>query len=178
MRKFLFPGLGLGLFAFVLSFALNASIQRIIEGIPLYFGLPLFLFVVAVGILTDALGLACTRASEKALLSMASRKIKGAKESVWFVRNASRMSSVFNDVMGDVSATLSGALAVAIVYKLKGAFPGVSALFLTSASVACASFLTIGGKAVVKPLALKQSNSIVLILGKIRRFFLGFGREG
>jgi len=172
LRNILVPGISLGLAAFILSFAMNASLQKVTENISIYFAVPLFLLVVGLGVITDALGLASAKANERAILSMASRKVKGAKESLWFVRNAPKMSSVFNDLMGDVSATVSGALAVAIVYKIKGVLPEASLLLLTSAGVALASFLTCGGKAVIKPFSLRRAENIVLLLGRTRKLML------
>ena len=102
---------------------------------------------------------------------MASRNVKGAKESLWFVKNASRMSSIFNDVLGDVSATLSGALAVAIIYRARPLFPAfnaVSVLWLTSLGVGFVSALGVGGKALFKHVAMQRSEGIVVFLGASR----------
>jgi hypothetical protein len=151
-----------------LSFVMNLSFENVSLRIPLGYSLPLFLFVVMLGVASDAVGIAATRAKEEALLSMGSRRVTGAREAVWFVRNAPRVSSVFSDLLGDVSATLSGALAVAMVFR----FTGASSVYLTSGAVGAASFLAIGGKALFKPFALKYAESIILLLGKMRRLWL------
>ena len=168
-------GLGLGFFAFLLSFILNVSFEELAQGISVYLSIPLFLLVIVFGILTDGIGVASTKADEKAILSMASRKVAGARESLWFVRNAPRVSSVFNDVIGDVCATLSGALAVAMIYKVRSLFPTVDLVWLTSLGVGIVSALGIGGKALFKPFALKLAEEMVLVLGKasylMRRVF-------
>ncbi|HHW17930.1 MAG TPA: hypothetical protein GXX30_03390 [Firmicutes bacterium] len=168
---YILQGLWLGLGAFFLSSSMNAFLEKITENIPLEVGIPLFFAVVFLGIISDGIGLASARAKEESILSMASRKVRGARESLWFIRNASKVSSVFNDVMGDVAATLSGALAVATVYRFRHLLPGVSLVLLTSLGVGLASFLSVGGKAVFKPLALGHAESIVLFLGKVRYFF-------
>jgi len=161
----------LALSGFALSFVLNFSFENLSRRIPLEYSVPLFFLVVVLGIACDGIGIAAARAKEEALLSMASRKVTGAREAVWFVRNAPRVSSVFNDLMGDVSATLAGALAVAMVLRAKG-----PDLYLTSAAVAVASFLSVGGKALFKPFALKYAETIILLLGKLRRLWLGTGK--
>ncbi len=171
-QRHILQALGLALLAFILSFALNASFEELAQNISFYLSIPLFFFVIMLGIAGDGIGIASTRADEKALLSMASRNVKGAKESLWFVRNASKVSSVFNDVLGDVSATLSGALAVAIIYRIRFVFPWLNVLWLTSIGVGLVSALGVGGKALFKPVALRRSEGIVLFLGKIRRVFL------
>jgi hypothetical protein len=165
-NRHVFQALGLGVLAFLLSFGLNATFEELAREISVYLSVPLFLLVIALGIVADGIGIASTAADEKAVLSMASRKVPGAKESIWFVRNAPRVSSVFNDVVGDVCATLSGALAVAMIYKVRSSFPSANLLWLTSLGVGIVSALGIGGKALFKPFALKHAEGMVLVLGK------------
>lgn len=157
---------------FILSYSMNLSLESISEKIPLLFSLPLFLSVVVLGAISDAVGLASARAKEESLLAMGSRRVTGAREAVWFVRNASRVSSVFSDLMGDVAATLSGALAVAMALRMRGRFPDVGWAYLASGAVGVASFLSVGGKALFKPVALKYAETIILLLGKMRRLWL------
>lgn len=159
--------------AFLLSFVLNLSFERLSEAIPLILGVPLFLFVILMGIVCDAIGLASACAKEEPLLSMASRRIRGAREAIWFVRNASKVSSVFSDVMGDVAATISGALAVAMMYKVREWLSGIDLTVTVSLAVGLASMLSVGGKALFKPVALKYAESIILFLGKTRRAVMG-----
>lgn len=158
--------------AFLLSFTLNLSFERLSQSVSLSFSVPLLLVVVLLGVASDAIGIASTRAKEERLLSMASRQVAGAREAVWFVRNAPGISSVFSDLMGDVSATLSGALAVAMAFRLRALFPSLRGVFLTSAAVGLASLLSVGGKALFKPFALKYAEDIILLLGRIRRTWL------
>ncbi|HHY45314.1 MAG TPA: hypothetical protein GX512_06360 [Firmicutes bacterium] len=168
-RSFLTGTLVFALSAFILSFFMNLTFERLAEAIPPAFGVPLFFIVVMFGIMSDAVGLAGTRAKEQSLLSMASRKVPGAREAVWFVRNASKVSSVFSDLAGDVAATMAGALAVALVYRTRQYVPFADWAVATSIAVGIASMLSVGGKALFKPLALKYAESIILFLGRIRR---------
>jgi hypothetical protein len=158
--------------AFMLSFGLNLSFERLSQRVSLYFGAPMLVLVALLGVASDMVGIAAARAKEESLLAMGSRRVVGAREAVWFVRNASRVSSVFSDLMGDVSATLGGALAVAMVFQLRALFPALSSVFLTSAAVGLASVLGVGGKALFKPFALKYAEDIILFLGKVRRLWL------
>jgi len=171
--SFYLQALGLSIAGFFLSFGMNFSLERITDRIPLELTLPLFAGVILLGVACDAVGVASARADEQALLSMASRRVSGAREAVWYVRNASRVSSVFSDLMGDVSATLGGALAVAMAIRLRGSFSPDTLPYLASAAVGVASLLSIGGKALSKPFALKYSEAIILFLGKLRRLWLG-----
>lgn len=162
--------LGLSLWAFLLSILLGSVFESL--EVPPELGVPLLLFVVALGVITDGLGVASTRAKPEAMNAMASRRVFGAKEALWFLRNASRVSSVLNDVVGDVAATISGALAVAVTMSLAGSFKGFAFLPAASLGVGIASFLTVGGKALFKNYSLKHSESIVLLLGKAREVWL------
>ncbi len=163
---------------FALSFGMNLSFENLSQRIPLEYSVPLFLSVVLFGVASDAVGIAAARAKEESLLSMGSRRVTGAREALWFVRNAPRVSSVFSDLMGDVSATLSGALAVAMAFRLRARFPAASWPYLSSGAVGAASFLAVGGKALFKPFALKYAETIILLLGKMRRLYLrALGRK-
>lgn len=148
---------------------MNLSFERLSRAIPLALGVPLFVFVIFLGVAGDAIGLSAARAREERLLSMASRRIPGAREATWFVRNAPKVSSVFSDMMGDVAATMSGALAVALTYRAKKWLQGMDLVMATSVAVGLASFLSVGGKALFKPVALKYAESIILFLGKAKR---------
>ncbi|MGI6642714.1 MAG: hypothetical protein ACOX3V_01640 [Bacillota bacterium] len=162
--------LGLWGGAFVLSFFMNALLEGIADQIPTYLGFPLLLAVVLVGVLCDGIGLASARAQKERLLAMASRKVSGAREALWFVRNASAVSSVFSDLLGDVSATVSGAIAVALVFRLGTAREGVSTTLMASIGVGAVSAMTVGGKALFKPFALRYAEVMILSVGKTWRF--------
>lgn len=169
--------LWLGICAFILSLLLNTFFESASRGVPLVLGVPLFFLVVALGVLSDGLGVASTRAKEGAMNAMASRKVSGAREGLWFVRNASKVSSVFNDLMGDVSATISGALAVSITIRLTEHLPGFGPVSVTSLGVGLASLLTVGGKALFKNYSLRHSEAIVLQLGKLLSLGMRLGRR-
>lgn len=50
--------------------------------------------------------------------SMAAHREKGAKEALMLLRSASRVSSVCNDVVGDICGIVSGSTAAVIVTRL------------------------------------------------------------
>jgi len=102
---------------------------------------------------------------------MAAKKVKGAKVSVWLIKNASKVSSICNDVIGDICGILSGALSASIVFyisKNSKANPILLSILLTAMVAA----ITISGKSIGKYFAIKKSNEIVKISGKILGIFL------
>ncbi len=151
--------------AFVLSVAfsvLTASADEM--GTVLAF--VVLLLIVIMSIVFDMLGMAISTASEAPFHAMATRRIKGAKESIKIIRNAQQLSSLCNDVIGDIAGIISGAMTGAIVIGLAtilNADFNLLNLLLTGLVGA----LMIGGKAAGKGVAMLNNNTIVFILGKI-----------
>ena len=98
---------------------------------------------------------------------MAARKVKGAQEAIALLRSAERVSSICNDVIGDICGVVSGSASATITAQLLTNFdlsqPRVVGL-LMSALVAA---LTVGGKAVGKTFAMNSCTAIVHTVGKI-----------
>ena len=74
----------------------------------------ILLAIVLIGILFDVIGVAVTSADEKPFHSMAARKVPGAQESIRLLRNAERVSSICNDVVGDICGVVSGSASATI----------------------------------------------------------------
>jgi CBS domain containing-hemolysin-like protein len=129
----------------------------------------LFIFV-AIGIAFDILGVAVTSSDEAPLHSMATRRVKGARHAITIVRNADKVSSFCNDVVGDISGIVSGSAAAALASKAALRM-NIKDLFATLALTALVTALTIGGKACGKSIAMRQSTSIVLFAGKLLAVF-------
>ena len=70
-------------------------------------GLVLAAFI-ALGIVFDMIGVAVTAADPKPFHSMAAHKEKGGKEAIRLLSNANRVSSVCNDVVGDICGPAAG----------------------------------------------------------------------
>ena len=125
--------------------------------------------IVLIGIIFDVIGVAVTSAEEKPFHSMASRKVPEAAEALRLIRNANRVSSFCNDVIGDICGVISGAASATIAVKVlsgKSANPFVE--LLLSALVAA---LTVGGKAFGKTFAIHMSTPIVQTTARILHLF-------
>jgi CBS domain containing-hemolysin-like protein len=83
------------------------------------------------------------------------------------VRHADGVSTVCNDLIGDVVGTLSGALGVAILLQLRGSAPKLSEALANTLMVALIAAITVGGKALGKNVAISKSTTILLVAGKI-----------
>ena len=95
--------------AVALSGLLSLSSEAILENADLLLALLILALFIGLGILFDIIGVAVTAADPRPFHSMAAHKEKGAKEALKLLRNADRVSSVCNDVVGDICGIVSGA---------------------------------------------------------------------
>ena len=121
---------------------------------------------ITIGIVFDIIGVAVAAATEAPFHSMASRRERGAAESLNMVRNAEKVTSFCNDVVGDVTGIVSGTTAALIAAGLMEGLSTESVLLPLLIS-GCVTGLTIGGKAFGKALALRNSTAIVHRAGKL-----------
>ena len=126
----------------------------------------ILLVIVLVNILFDVIGVAVTSADETPFHSMAARKVPGAQDAIRLLRNAERVSSICNDVVGDICGVVSGSASATISVQLLTHFefswPTVVSLLMS----ALVAGLTVGGKAIGKTFAVNSSTSIVHFTGK------------
>ena len=82
----------------------------------------ILLAIILIGIIFDVIGVAVTSADEKPFHSMAARKVPGAQESIRLLRNAERVSSICNDVVGDICGVVSGSASATIAAQVLNNF--------------------------------------------------------
>ena len=127
----------------------------------------ILLAIILLGIIFDIIGVAVTSADEKPFHSMASRKVPGAQEAIKLLRNAERVSSICNDVVGDICGVVSGSasatIAVQILQNFEFTLPNIISLLMS----ALVAGLTVGGKAIGKTFAIGSCTKIVHGTGKI-----------
>ena len=141
----------------------------------------ILLLIILVGILFDVVGMAVASADEKPFHSMAARKVPGAQEAIRLLRNAERVSSICNDVVGDICGVVSGSAAATIAVQILTHMEATWPKLITLAMSALAAGLTVGGKAIGKGFAVRSSTKIVHSVGKmiyfLRHFPKVFGRK-
>ena len=127
----------------------------------------ILLAIVLVGILFDIIGVAVTSADERPFNAMAARKVPGAKQAIKLLHNAERVSSICNDVIGDICGVISGSasatIAAQILQNMEFGWPQLISLAM---SAFCAG-LTVGGKAIGKTFAVNSATTIVHLVGKL-----------
>ena len=126
----------------------------------------ILLAIILIGIIFDVIGMAVASADEKPFHSMAARKVPGAMQAIRLLRNAERVSSICNDVVGDICGVVSGSasatIAAQILQSNDFSWPQLVGLLM---SALCAG-LTVGGKAIGKTFAVNSATTIVHMVGK------------
>ena len=155
----------------LLTFVISSILQMIQAGlmskVNLAMAFVILITFVLIGILFDIIGVAVTSANETPFHSLSSQKIRGAKEAVKLIRNADRVGSFCNDVIGDIVGIISGSATTVIVAMIISSGLNITNFTLTVVMTALVAALTIGGKAAGKRLAIDKSNSIVFFVGKV-----------
>ena len=127
----------------------------------------ILLAIILVGIIFDIIGMAVATAEEKPFHSMAARKVPGAQAAIRLLRNAERVSSICNDVVGDICGVVSGSASATIAAQiLQGADFGFPQMISLLMSAFCAG-LTVGGKAIGKTFAVNSATVIVHAVGRM-----------
>ena len=127
----------------------------------------ILLGIVFLGIIFDIIGMAVATAREKPFHSMAARKVPGAQEAIRLLRNAERVSSICNDVVGDICGVVSGSasatIAALILTHVDLGWPRAVSLAMS----ALVAGLTVGGKAIGKTIAVNSCTQIVHLVGRV-----------
>ena len=144
---------------------LTASSEHIIVTILL------LLFLTLCNILFDGIGVASTSCDLTPFVSMASRKVYGAKTALWIVKNNEKVSNVCSDVVGDIFGIVSGACAAAITLKIVLGMEELWQKLITVSISGVVSALTIGGKAFLKNIAIKNSKEFIMFIARILAVF-------
>ena len=127
----------------------------------------ILLVIILVGIVFDIIGVAVTSADEKPFHSMAARKVPGAQDAIKLLRNAERVSSICNDVVGDICGVVSGSASATIAAQILSNFELSSASLVPLVLSSLVAALTVGGKAVGKGIAVSSCTDIVYHAGQV-----------
>ena len=105
---------------------------------------------------------------------MAARKVPGGQEAIRLLRNAERVSSICNDVIGDICGVVSGSasatIAAQILQNFDFSWPRIVSLVMS----ALVAGLTVGGKAIGKTFAINSCTQIISVVGKVIYTFRNF----
>lgn len=156
--------------AFIISIVFTLITEIAIPNVGITIGVILTLVFILIGVLFDMIGIAVTIANEATFHSMASRRVKGAKMAIKLKKNADKVSSFCNDVIGDICGIVSGATASVIAIKIIEK-SNCNDLLITLLIMGITSALTIGGKAIEKSVAINKSDKILYNFAKVLSIF-------
>lgn len=155
---------------FLMSVALSAVLSffssTALSGAGIIVAVAVLAAFILLGIVFDMIGVAVTAADPRPFHSMASHKEKGGKEAIQLLNRANEVSSVCNDVVGDICGIVSGSTAAAIIMQLQRNFNTTSVL-ISIGVTALISGLTIGGKALGKTVAINDCTNVVYRVARI-----------
>ena len=123
------------------------------------------LFII-LGIIFDIIGTAVLTAKESSFHAKCSKKIKGSKESINLIKNSNQIASICNDVIGDICGIVSGSVGAMLSIYMSNLLK-IDVVYVTLFISSIISSLTVGGKAIGKKFAVKNSDSIIFLVGKI-----------
>lgn len=150
---------------FVLAIVMGAIADTSIQNLNLGFAILILVLIIAIGIAFDMIGMSVASADEIVFHAQATKRHKGAAEAIRLVKYSEKVSSVCNDVVGDVCGIISGSVSALISLQIATTFslPNTLVSLVMGALVAS---LTVGGKAIGKSIASKNSEKIIGTVGK------------
>jgi len=154
---------------FIISFILSSifsAVGNILSDINIIVLILILLLVILIGIIFDMIGVAVLTAEEAPFHARNSKKIKGANTCIKLLKNNTKVSSVCNDIVGDICGIVSGSLGAILTIYISNK-TGLNIVIATVLITSLISSLTVGGKAYFKTIATKKSDKIILITGKI-----------
>ena len=152
--------------AFIISFCFSLASEIVVPKVNVYIGLIIVLIVIIIGVIFDMVGVAVTASDITSFHSMSARKVRGAKKAVKLKKNAEKVSSFCNDVIGDICGIISGWVG-ATISVLISSKTNMDVFIVTMIVMAMIAALTIGGKALGKGIAIKKSNTILYEFAKV-----------
>lgn len=152
--------------AFIISLFFSFVAEVTIPNVNIIVGIILVIIFILIGVIFDIVGIAVASADVKPFHSMNAKKVQGSDIAIELVKNAAKVSSFCNDVVGDICGIISGSasaiIAITIAAKLN-----IDIIFVSLLTTAIIASLTIGGKAIGKSYAINKSNIILYNFAKI-----------
>ena len=153
------------LMTFFIALLFNAGANIVIEKCN-YIALIVFsILFILLNIIFDIIGTAVLTAKESTFHAKSAKKIKGAKESIYLIKNSNQIASICSDVIGDICGIVSGSVGAMLSIF-------IDQIYCTLLISSLISSLTVGGKAIGKKYAVEKSDIIIEKVGKVLSIFI------
>ena len=154
------------IFTFLICMLISGISNSIASNANIIVLLIITAIIIFIGIIFDIIGTSVLTADEATFHAKASNKIRGSKESIKLIKNASNIANFCNDIIGDICGIISGSMGAMIAIYLANKLninPTITVLIVSSVI----SSIMVGGKAIGKNIAIKKSDKIIFRVGKI-----------
>ena len=151
----------------MMAMILSIITEGLVYNLDILLAIIILIIIILIGIIFDIIGISVTSAEEKPFHSMAANRIREAKYAIKLVRNAGEVSNFCNDVIGDISGIISGAVGATIIYRLIGIYDIKNGSILSIIITSLIAALTVGGKALGKTIAILYSEKIIFQIAKM-----------
>ncbi|HQC54146.1 MAG TPA: hypothetical protein PKX91_00210 [Clostridia bacterium] len=131
----------------------------------------LLILLMAISIVCDAIGVAVTSCDPEPIHAMASRKEPASRQALLLVSNAEKVSNICCDVIGDICGIVSGACLIIIITKMTVNLEPTIQLVSNIVFSSIVAAITVGGKALMKDVAVNKSKNLVMITAKLMSIF-------
>jgi CBS domain containing-hemolysin-like protein len=159
------------LMTFFIALIFNAAANVVINNCNYIALILVCILFVLLGIIFDIIGTAVLTAKESTFHAKSSKKIKGAKESIYLIKNSNQIASICNDVIGDICGIVSGSVG-AMLSIFISQVTKIDQIYCTLIISSLISSLTVGGKAIGKKYAVEKSDIIIEKVGKVLSIFI------
>ena len=155
------------MFTFIMSVALSFLLDHLLKDVNIFVGVIMLLSVILIGIIFDIIGVSLTSADQKLFHSMAANRIQEGKVAIDLIKNADKVSSFCNDVIGDMAGIISGALGASLLSKIYDKFNDINIALIGTLITASVAGFTVGGKSLGKSVAINKYREIIFFISKI-----------
>lgn len=158
------------IWTFIMAIIFNIITESLVQNLDIFLAFIILIIIILIGIFFDIIGIAVTTAEEKPFHAMAANKVEEAKYAIKLVRNAGQVSNFCNDVIGDISGIISGAVGTTVIYKLISIYDIKNGSILSIIITSLIASFTVGGKAFGKSVAILYSEKIIFQTAKLLNF--------
>lgn len=151
---------------FMLALALGGLSNTVIQEMNLLFAVVTLIVIIAIGVLFDIIGMAIATCDEAPFHARASKKAKGAKQTIKLLKAKDKATNFCNDLMGDMCGIISGSASALIAVKLSDILH-IDVIVASLVIGAIVASVTVGGKAIGKRIGINKAEKIMEIVGVI-----------
>ena len=151
---------------FFLAMLFGGVSNVVIEKMNIIMAVIVLVFVIALGIIFDMIGMAIATCEEAPFHAKAAKKHSGAKEVIKLLKEKDKATNICNDLIGDICGIISGSACALISVKLS-AILNMDIVIVSLVLSALVATITVGGKAIGKGISMNNAENIMYMVGAV-----------